>query len=300
MIKGEINEKNVSAFYSQAYVMKCQKLMGFLDDLIVNELLTPANCTQFYLDSIRFETKKVSNACEQLMQQNFDEIASSASGAAFLLSLPYSQMKSLCASNSLNIKDEYILVDLFERYLAHRDHLPKLAEEERKLDDFKDLLTKEEIEARNKLKEEEEAAAKAKQEEEAKKKEEEYKALDPWQRFNRHYEEIVAKTHTHIQDRLKLQRLSKAERTELFKTIRFSFIKHEDLLHLLTLPRFELAKDLIAQGLSVRLNPYENAIKSELKINTEPRTYFEPEKAALGENNSTPAALFKQLAKDGN
>lgn len=68
MIKGEINEKNVSAFYSQAYVMKCTKLIDFLDDMIVNELLTPTNCIQFYLDSIRFETKKVSDACEQLMQ----------------------------------------------------------------------------------------------------------------------------------------------------------------------------------------------------------------------------------------
>lgn len=68
-------------------------------------------------------------------------------------------MRSICASNGLNIKDEYILVNLFERYLAHRDHLPKLPEEERKLDDFKDLLTPEEIKARDDKLEEEKKLA---------------------------------------------------------------------------------------------------------------------------------------------
>ena len=38
-------------------------------------------------------------------------------------------------------------------------------------------------------------------------------------------------------------------------------MKHEDLLGLTTNKTFELAKEFIIEGLSVRLNPYENGIK---------------------------------------
>ena len=53
VIKAELNERNVSAFYSQAYVMKCTNLLASLDDLIVHELLNPQNSSLFYLDAIR-------------------------------------------------------------------------------------------------------------------------------------------------------------------------------------------------------------------------------------------------------
>jgi len=66
-------------------------------------------------------------------------------------------------------------------------------------------------------------------------------------------------------------RLNKKEKAELFLTIRYSFMKHEDLLALTSNSTFALAKDFIVEGLSVRLNPFENGIKGELKINVEPR-----------------------------
>jgi hypothetical protein len=73
----------------------------------------------------------------------------------------------------------------------------------------------------------------------------------------------------------------------LFLTIRYSYCKHEDLLQLTTNKVFEEAKDYIVEGLSVRLNPFENAIKSELKINTQPRINFEPTNYAAGANPLT-------------
>lgn len=75
------------------------------------------------------------------MQQNFDTILGSEEGVKFLLNLPYEQMKSIAESNSLNIKDEYVLVDLFEKYLKHRDNLPQLAEDKRNINDYLDLLS---------------------------------------------------------------------------------------------------------------------------------------------------------------
>ena len=51
---------------------------------------------------------------------------------------------------------------------------------------------------------------------------------------------------------------------------------HEDLIGLTQNPIFELAKDFIVEGLSAKLNTFENAIKSQLKINIEPRTNYDP------------------------
>jgi len=55
-------------------------------------------------------------------------------------------------------------------------------------------------------------------------------------------------------------------------------MSHEDLIAFTTNKTFELAKDFILEGLSARLNSFENAIKSDLKINTEPRVNYEPSK----------------------
>ena len=55
---------------------------------------------------------------------------------------------------------------------------------------------------------------------------------------------------------------------DLFNTIRYSFMKHEDLLALTANPAFSLAKDFIIEGLSVRLDPKKT---EGLKINVKPR-----------------------------
>ena len=40
-------------------------------------------------------------------------------------------------------------------------------------------------------------------------------------------------------------------------------------------PTFDLAKNFIVEGLSIRLDSYENAQKKELHINIEPRVNYE-------------------------
>lgn len=85
--------------------------------------------------------------------------------------------------------------------------------------------------------------------------------------------------------RLKLKRLSKVEKTELFKTIRFGFLHHEDLLRMTSNPVFELAKNFIVEGLSVRLDTYENSKKKNLNINLEPRVNYELNISAIHKND---------------
>jgi hypothetical protein len=58
-----------------------------------------------------------------------DKILETDESSAFLLSLPFKYMKSLCDSNKLNISNEKVLLELFEKYLKFREPLPLLPEE---------------------------------------------------------------------------------------------------------------------------------------------------------------------------
>ena len=74
IIKGDLNEQNVSVIYSQAYVMKMEKLKSDLEEYIASEILKPANCTQFYLEAIRFKDDRLSKAAQELIVKYFHEI----------------------------------------------------------------------------------------------------------------------------------------------------------------------------------------------------------------------------------
>jgi hypothetical protein len=80
VIKEGINANNVFALYSQAYVLQATNLLASLETMIVEELLTPENCTQFYYEAIRFKSDKISKACEELITQNFQDIERSEKG----------------------------------------------------------------------------------------------------------------------------------------------------------------------------------------------------------------------------
>lgn len=179
-----------------------------------------------------------------------------------MLNLPFEYIRNICDSNGLNISDEMLLVRLFDKYINHRDGLALLPEETKSLD--WSLLKDEEKKAREEAKTLEGTEALARKEEQKKATEDAYNQLTPEQQYNRDWELKVDAIHKQASDRMKLLRLSKQEKKELFKTIRYSYCKHEDLLDLVQNPVFNLAKDYIVEGLSVRLNPYENAIKTEL------------------------------------
>jgi hypothetical protein len=76
-----------------------------------------------------------------------DKILETEESSAFLLSLPFKYIRSLCDSNKLNINNEKVLLELFEKYLKFRESLPLLPEEipPSNLDQ---LLTEEEKKAR--------------------------------------------------------------------------------------------------------------------------------------------------------
>ena len=182
--------------------MKCDNLLKNLDTLITKKLLKPDNCTSFYLDAIRFANKTIAEACENLLQQNMEKILEQEEGTKFLLNLPFTYMKSICSSNKLTIKDEKALVGLFEKYLAHRDSLPLLKEEDPSQDWTH--LTQEEKDARTKAQEEKKAEeAKAKEDAE-KASQDAYNALDDLGKANADWAKKVEIVHNEAAERLKI------------------------------------------------------------------------------------------------
>jgi hypothetical protein len=76
---------------------------------------------------------------------------------------------------------------------------------------------------------------------------------------------------------MKIRRLSKAQKQALFKTIRYSHLLHEELIETSKNPLFSndpLVKDLIMQGLSHRLNPYEKTAEDKYQIELNPRPTY--------------------------
>jgi hypothetical protein len=81
----------------------------------------------------------------------------------------------------------------------------------------------------------------------------------------------VEAIHKICSDRVQLKRLTKDEKIDLFKTVRYSYLSHENLISLTNNKTFELAKDFILEGLSLKLNAFESGIKQEPSINIHPR-----------------------------
>lgn len=110
-MKDEITESNSAYMFSQAFVLKADRLKNALEDMIINKILKPTNCTQFFLESIKFKCVKLQKACEELMVVNFaDKSVSGDIGLKFLKDLPFDAFKGIVEADNLYIKDEKIVV----------------------------------------------------------------------------------------------------------------------------------------------------------------------------------------------
>ena len=160
------------------------------------------------------------------------------------------------------------------------------------------MLTEEE----KKRREEEEAKKKEEEtkakEEEKKKEEEEFNKLEELGKIQATWQKKNEEAAKECEQRLTLKRLTKEQKLELFKTVRYSYLKHEELLALAINPVFDAAKNYIVEGLSVRLDSYENASKKDLQINIEPRVNYELNESAIQDKSKGgPDNFYFQMGK---
>jgi hypothetical protein len=77
-----------------------------------------------------------------------------------------------------------------------------------------------------------------------------------------------------------LRQITKLEKEELYHSIRYSFLKHEELIALAKNPNFLDAKDKVVEGLSLRLDPFEKTKQRNFSIRTNPRVNYEADPSA--------------------
>lgn len=81
--------------------------------------------------------------------------------------------------------------------------------------------------------------------------------------------------------------LTNKEKQNIFSTIRYSYIPHEELLKLSVDPEFAEARELVIQGLSCRLDNYETAAAKDIAINLEPRLRYRVDEEHEQEHEGT-------------
>lgn len=273
-IKDQLGPTNVFQLYSVAFTLRIKKLIHDLETFIVDELLDSENCINFYLDGIRFKSDRVTNACEKLLIQEFQEICTSKDGIYFLSQLPLSYFRNLMKGDNLNVDNETRVLECVEKYIRHRNDIhPDKTPEEKKA----------EIAAR--------AAAGGvpipdPEEEENKKKEEEFKALDDAGKIQWRKNEEVNNLRKEANERMRVRGMRPEDKRELFKTVRFAFLTHQELLHCSRDPLFHEAKEYLVEGLTYKIEPEEVLGKAETVISLIPRVHYHyPEKAISSDLN---------------
>ena len=274
-IKEGVTESNVSKLLSQSYTLRCDMLTEALEKQIASSFLKPESALSFYADGVKFESEIIAEACRKIILKNMSSIIASEKGSEAIMNLPFRYMHALCESDGLKMASEQALASLIEKYLAHRDKIVTAPAAPPK-PDFSGL-TPEEKEAKEKeLKEKEDAEKKAKEEKEKQEKAD-YDALSPLDKIKADLRKEQAAKALECDARLSIRKLSDDEKKQLFKTIRFSFMTHEELLALTANPAFALAKDFIVEGLSAKLSSFENAKNSGLQINLNKRDHLKVE-----------------------
>ena len=263
-IKDELSPNNVFQLYSVAYTLKIKKLINDLEHLIVTELLDSENCINFYLDAIRFDSKRITDACEKLLIREFHDVCSSKDGHYFLSQLPLEYFKSLMKDSELNVDNETKVLECVEKYIRHRkDIKPDQNQEEKKLEKDAKIAAGEEV--------------KDELEEEKAKKDEEFKALDDQGKIQWKYTEEVDQMRKQADDRMRVRGLRPHDKKELFKTIRFAFLTHQELLKCSRDPIFDEAKEYLVEGLTYKIEPEEVLDKEDTIISLNERAHYQPQ-----------------------
>ena len=281
IIEEKITKNNCFNYVEIAHCLKIKSLKEHLEKIIINNFLNEENEIKICEESNLFEMKNVFKQCKENIIKNLGIIPNSKKEMTLL---KYDIFRDIISSDELDVQNEKDICDLVIEYIKSRREIP---EEKQDIKEIKEInnneLNKNIIQNNENLNEEEkkEENNPENQENNEEKKEEneiheekinekndikENNENDPYNIWKKHIEELK-------QNSIK-KRLSSEEEKNLVSCIRFSFLSHADLISLNNEPIMDNFKDLIMQGLSARLDTYENAKEKNIIINLKPRKYL--------------------------
>ena len=281
IIEEKITKNNCFNYVEIAHCLKIKSLKEHLEKIIINNFLNEENEIKICEESNLFEMENVFQQCKENIIKNLGIIPNSKKEMTLL---KYDIFRDIISSDELDVQNEKDVCDLVIEYIKSRREIP---EEKQDIKEIKEInnneLNKNIIQNNENLNEEEkkEENNPENQENNEEKKEEneiheekinekndikENNENDPYNIWKKHIEELK-------QNSIK-KRLSSEEEKNLVSCIRFSFLSHADLISLNNEPIMDNFKDLIMQGLSARLDTYENAKEKNIIINLKPRKYL--------------------------
>ena len=281
IIEEKITKNNCFNYVEIAHCLKIKSLKEHLEKIIINNFLNEENEIKICEESNLFEMENVFQQCKENIIKNLGNIPNSKKEMTLL---KYDIFRDIISSDELDVQNEKDICDLVIEYIKSRREIP---EEKQDIKEIKEInnneLNKNIIQNNENLNEEEkkEENNPENQENNEEKKEEneiheekinekndikENNENDPYNIWKKHIEELK-------QNSIK-KRLSPEEEKNLVSCIRFSFLSHADLISLNNEPIMDNFKDLIMQGLSARLDTYENAKEKNIIINLKPRKYL--------------------------
>ena len=288
-IESDITQNNCFTLLELSHCLGIKSLNQNLEKLIIKHFLKDDNMVKISEESNNFELPELHKACSNKIKKNIGNVTNKAKE---LTELKYDTFKDIISADELDVEGEKDVADLVIEYIKSRREIP----EENPLNPPQDQQN---IEIKDNKENNENNANNGNANEEEKKNDEEQpqnqenqenqeqnnnnenvqnqennnqppqnndNPEDPYNNWKNHLLEMEKNS--------KKKRLTPEEEKTLVYCIRFSFLSHADLISLTNEPLMKDYKDLILQGLSARLNTYENTSDPNPLINLTPRCYL--------------------------
>ena len=291
-IEENITKNNFFNYVEISHCLQIKSLKENLEKIIIKNFLNEENVIKLCEESILFEMEEVHKHCKENIIYNLGKIKNVKKE---LTSLNYDTFKDIISSDEIDAESEKDICDFVIEYLKVRREIPEEIIENKDINEnnneIKDVnennenLNPEENKENQEMEENKEQndenaqnqenqenqennenMEEKKEEEKIEEKNVENNENDPYNNWKKHIDELKKNS-------IK-KRLTPEEERNLVSCIRLSFLSHADLITLNNEPIMDNFKDLIMQGLSARLDTYENANEKKILINLKPRNYL--------------------------
>lgn len=304
LIQNLINDTNVYKLLSLSTSLQIEKLNYELSKYISSKgMLNIENCSRTLKEAIILENEALMDECIKLISSHFDIVINNPQEKKSLIDLPFNVFKKIVSSDDLVLDSEKKICDLVIEYIESRKNINNVIEIENsnkinneiigdnpekveidKLEGGKDTNLKAEVVENKEDKPIDEDIEKK----EDGKKEEEIKDVDKKEILEKDTKEanindnkdkksivqVQKEKINKLKEIIKKIKLTPEQERELILCIRFSFLTHKELLSITNSETLKDSKDLLLEGISIRLNPYESVEnQNTYKINLLARKY---------------------------
>ena len=266
-IESDITQNNCFTFLELAHCLQIKSLCSNLEKIIIKNFLKDENMIKISEESNIFELDELRKECSNKIKKNLGNIKNKSKE---LTELKYDTFKDIISSDILDVEQEKDVAELVIEYIKSRRSMP---EEKIEIPTEQKNLENNENQENNENKEENKNNEEHPQNQENQNQNENNENIQNeenkdilYNNWKKHLDELVKNS--------KKYKLSPEEEKMLILCIRFSYLSHADLIGLTNEPIFENYKDLILQGLSARLDSYENTKDKKTIINLAPRHYL--------------------------